>query len=411
MVSGIKTTEKVDKLVEFNWDRRRNKLKRLETLQASKEFMEEVDSQYFEDLGDNQMQHSEEHKFSHYIEQKTKLPASNIAIDSIDIASIDKFIAAYTLEVDFDIMLDYFDDSGLNKTEVDRLTAKLDTCDEEISDSVLDGFFKASQLSIPEIYLVLSYLFDKFKSTSKKRLLNLIKDLISSLEQQNSGVLYDFFSLAKHPAVNNNLKLASKIANLSGDSINSANIKQVLAFLKDTFAADFDSIISNCLRYRSQILADIKAGHGNNFEELAELGMYLRLEKNLGVIYSLYLKLRQFSKKLEDNKFLELKLSMDYHKGLNGIVNFTELSFVSEISIKTLLKQLGIGTDIENTPGIINVLLLLISGLPLALFNDVNGQKQKIIDGIRTYFKELTPSNEPRKFDFIKNKKINIEYV
>ncbi|MFN8770329.1 MAG: hypothetical protein ACK5Z5_00625 [Neisseriaceae bacterium] len=406
----VKPTDSSEKISEFNQNRRVFKTLRKEQQKEARELNEKIKSEYFEEKSEADTEHYYKN-FEKYIHKDIPITSTNVSLAEIDLTAVEQFMAKYALELDLDCMLEYFDDAKFSKKDVDKLLLDLEGVDEESSELSLDGFFKSKQLSIPQIYLVLAYLFDKLRQSRKRRLLNLLKDLLSNLEQQNSSLLFEFFELAKHPSIHGNLKLANQLANLSSGEVKLATIKQVLGFIKDTLDNEFENLVSNCLRYRSQILNNLKLNQ-NNFENLTELSLYLKLEKNLAIIQSIFLKVKNFNQKIESNKLLEIdKIAADYQKSIGGIVNFAELGFVSESAVNNLIAQLGIEIDLTTKPGFLNQLVLLFSGLPLAIFNDTNAQHQKVIDGIRACFKQLSPKEETRKFDFIKPQKFSIEYV
>lgn len=403
-------------LGDYVQERRTSKAKRLEekTTDAEEEsglaesgyFNEAVDSS-----GSSKLNASGE-QFKSYFVEKHDFQISNSDNDTFDPTLLNQLFSSYIETAETDVLFEFFDKKSLSKKGVDELSDTLLSCDEDLADGELDSFIKNGGFNLAEIYTILTYLYEEIskKEQKKKKLLGLLQRLLATLGQQNSGYLFEFFNLANHPLVANNLKLANGIANLAAGNISSASIKDTIAFIREYLENDFTNLVSKCLRLRSHVLSRLTKTNVM-FEDRQELSHYMKFEKNLITVNSIYLKLNNFNTAITKSKVWDVTLSDNYAEIISALLSFTELPMVTELAIKNLIRGLGIIKSPSQLTGFRNKIIQLLSGMPIVIFNNQDNHRQKIIQGLRNSFNHVKVETGEEKFTFIAPRKKLISYV
>ncbi len=365
----------------------------------------------FETLQDNLMHEDHEEDvlfFKKMLESNSKQTNDQIRnetlLESLADSVTSRFKEAkYIAHQELESLLSFFEDDNLSFKKVDGLIDEMVKVDEAQAEILLAKFLNNSKLSIAQIYMILNYIIDNIakKRRDKKRLTDLISVLLKRLEHQESGYLFEFFSLLAHPEIKKDISLMNGLASISSGNVTVNSVKQMLNFVQNNLGGDFENMVSSCLNNRASILKRLTVGE-INFEQKTELAEYIKFEKILITLHSLYIKAFNFSK-LSSESQEKIVLVDDYYKLLSSLIGLAENALVSEISINNFFKQI-IKNPSQLTPGFLNKLLRLYDNFPMLVYNDTPQQKTKVLDGIRLLAKSLASKEvlQP-KFAFLKN--------
>jgi len=256
---------------------------------------------------------------------------------------------------------------------------------------------------------MLEYLRNKLRKKLRKKksssfsLSNMLDSLVTELESQEGMYLFEFFSLAKHPEVAKSAKLVQAFASINSGNVTNKNVRQALEFISQAFENQFDQLVSLTMKYRKHIL-DRLTKAGQSFENKTELAEYLKLEKHVIIVHTLYASFVKFRSQMQEDKVNPIKLSENHLEVLNGILSFAETSLVTELSLNNLLRTFGIGTKDGKPANLMIGITKLFSKFPEAIFNDLSTQRQKVIDGLRQSMTQVTSERDKveRTFSFLK---------
>ena len=407
-------------LDDLNWHRRQTKLNRLHGKEEAIKFEDELElntffQEHVEEVSEEYLQESEQ-KVKYLARGLDSRTLSNNVQEKSTSQFCEEFVAKYALEVAVEPLLEMFNDEKLDKEKLHGLLNSLLNEDEALNENTLSGYFAKSSLSIAQIYLLLVFLFDEIhkKGPQRKKLLNLLSGLITKLEHQESAYLFEFFSIAKHPSLGADLMTGDAMAKVAAGTTRLKNLRDTLDHVEKNFKGRFDNLVSNNLRYKSQILQRLTKAE-LSLEDKAELVEYLSFEKHIILVHSLYLQCVKFRRQLAENKQLSLALSNNYCNLIRGTLSLSEANLVTLPLVNAFLNQAGVGAaEQKNRLGILNVLINFLTNLPLTIFNDIPAQKQKVIHGLRNLARidVKAPTANENKFSFLKKDNLKlINYI
>lgn len=342
-------------------------------------------------------------KFSKDI-SKSKF-TDNLQINPNEIIK-DVYKSKFLNEEEFNSLLEIFEDHETIKDKFDELCDSLENTNENEETQVLNQFFMKNKLNKAQIYLALQYLFNKLQRKNlKKSLQKKLGKWLSQFEVQESGYLFEFFSI-------NNCEISNKfsttqldtIANLNSGNVNINDLKELATTINNVLSGSFDNMVSIFIKLRAHQLKQLK---NMNFEDKARFVETYKLEKNLIILNSTHNKLKLLKEKLSLNK---LEIKSGNLNTVMAILNFIESNFVSEISINNLVNSWQIKIDNQSFL-FLNYLISLINKLPVALFNNNQNNIKKLNDNLRTILKirsdKENGSEEHTELIFLKKRKYN----
>ena len=325
---------------------------------------------------------------------------------------ISKLLKSYMSAVDLKTLLAFCNSKKLSQEKLDELLKNLLSAPEEEATSIIDGFLSGDEFNMAEIFAVLSFLLDevsKKEQGKRKKTLALLQELLEKLSQQNSAFLSEFFALTQNALVAQSPKMAGGLANLSSGNISIASLKNTLKFVEEYLDADFENLVSKCIRLRVHTLARLTAEH-LSFEDKSELGNYLRCEKNLILINSVYAKFNKFREEIHEDKIFGITLSADNIKAINSVLNFAENLTVSNLVMRSFLQGIGAGDSLLSDANFKNRILKLFEQMPASIFID-SATRQKVLAGIRSLKSTDDTQNPTDHFKFIRRSKNRVNEV
>lgn len=336
---------------------------------------------------------------------------SGVTAESYDPDVISNLLASYMSSSEIDVMFDYVDGNEISRSDVDDLLEKISGADEEESSGIISEFFDGSELGTEVIFAVLTYLYEELskKEQKKKKTLALLQKLLDKFFKQNSAFLAEMFQMKDHPKIKQSPKLSVGLANLSAGNVSIDSLKQAIGFVTEYLDADFEKIVSKCLRLRMHTLSRMTKSK-LTFEDKTELGGFLRCEKNLIIINSIFMRFEKFREVAEQEILVDNKLSASTTESLNSIVEFAENSVLNSLILRGLLNGMGFDKKFHGDLRLRTKLVELFQRLPMALFEDDNKKRQKLIESMRT-FKVNTETENKNVFSFIKQNKSRIKLV
>lgn len=335
----------------------------------------------------------------------------NVTAESYNPDVISNLLASYMSSTEIDVMFDYVDDGDISKSDVDDLLDKISSADEEAATGIISEFFDGAELGTGVIFTVLTYLYEELakKEKKKKKTLALLQQLLEKFSKQNSAFLAEMFQMKNHPQIKQSPKLAAGLANLSAGNITIDSLKKAISFVDKYLDADFKKIVSKCLRLRMHTLSRITKGK-LTFEDKTELGGFVRCEKNLIVVNSIFNSFDKFRDEVKQNILADKNLLGNNVEPLNSLVEFAENTMVNSFILKNLLTGIGFDKNFHSDLRLRSKIVELFQHLPMALFEDDNKKRQKLIEGLRT-FKINASTEEKQTFSFIKQQKKLIKLV
>lgn len=384
--------------------------------QAAKEQEVSVDNYFSEQaLPNNTKLNSVEQDFKHYALQEQSFVSGGDDA-SFDPNLLNNVFTAYLEDAEVDTIFEYVDkENKLTREKSENLLDSLLSMDEDVADSELSGFVKGNKLSMAETYILLGFLYEEIskRDQKKKRLLKLLRDLLKKVGQQNSAYLFEFFSLANHPQVKNNPKLANGLANLAAGTgeANIATVREAISFIKESLENDFANIVSKCMRLRVHILSRLTQSQ-NSFENKQEVANFMKFEKNLIVVNTMNVRVNSLKDGIAATHVWDVTFSDDHASILEAIISFAESTMVTELGIKNLIRGFGISKNMDELVGFRNKIIQFFSSMPVEIFNGQDSHRQKLIHGLRNSFNFTRNDKKEVNFDFfIKPKKILLQYV
>lgn len=336
---------------------------------------------------------------------------TGVSAESYDPDVMSNLLSSYMSSAEIDTMFEYVEDSEVSKGDLDDLTEKLSASEDEAAAAIISEFFEGGMLSTVAVFAALTYLYEELSKKEKKKnkTLALLKRLLEKFSQQNSAFLSEMFQIQKHPLVKQSTKLSIGLANLSAGNISIDSLKSAIQFVDDYLDADFDKIVSKCIRLRINVLSRLTTKR-LSFEAKTELSGYLKCEKNLIVINSIYNNFDKFKNSVEQDILIDGKLSTDNVKSLNSIIEFAENILINNFILKNFMNNIGFDKKFEVDLRLRTKIVELFQHLPMVLFNEDNKKRQKLIEAMRT-FKIRSDPESGNSFSFIKKRKTNVKLV
>lgn len=196
------------------------------------------------------------------------------------------------------------------KRKLDELEKDILNASNGAENSVLDNFFKKSNLNILQNYIAFQKLKDALsKKNAKKEFQADLQNYIERYISENSGALY---SLSSFTSLRNNKKfqnpLNQKILNLfttidnPGKTENKIKLEDTINFVYDYYSIDSSStkqsnLFTAIMRVRAKIYLDLRSSDDNltdviNSEDKARLHQFVQEENNLILVASLEKEIR-----------------------------------------------------------------------------------------------------------------------
>lgn len=309
-------------------------------------------------------------------------------------------------ETEFNVLLEAFEDHELLKDKFNELHEAIENTSDNDETQILNQFFIKNKLNKAQMYMSLQYIFNKLQRKNyKKSLQKKLSKWLSQFETQESGYLFEFFSI-------NNCKVSNKfstaqldtIAKVNSGNININNLKELAITIDNVLNGSFDNSVSIFIKLRAH---QLQYTNNMNFEDKAKFVEIYKLERNLIILNSTHNKLKLLKEKLSKNK-IEIRSS---NLGtIMATLNLIESNFISEISLNNLINAWQIKIN-NNSFLFLNYLISLINKLPIELFNNNKNTIKKLNDNLRTILK--IRSNKENDLDehteliFLKKRKYN----
>lgn len=389
----------------FNWERKVAKEKRIEAQLDAKKLEDKLEYNLF---GEESFENIEnEENFNAFVKNvehfATKQPFNTP--NAADILQLNKFVAKYAADVNAEMLLEFFDDNGLTKDDMDSLTQELMECEEGDFAAKLDSYITSKKLGIAQIYSLLNFLYSELKKRQEKKFkLGLVLSLLKDLEQQNSAYLLEYFTLSKHPLIKGNSKLAAAFADLSGGLVSIKNIRQILAFVRDNLSGDYTNLVSRAIQLRMGAILRLKDS-AKNYEARTELTEIMGFEKNLILLNTIYKRVISFKKQLEAGK--KLATTNDCCQAIEAILGVCEAPMVTEMLLKNFWKMF-FNQIVSSLPEDIALMFIrFFQELPDAIFHNTAAQHLKVVEGLRKTLSINSLKPDSPKFSFIRNTKFD----
>lgn len=116
-------------------------------------------------------------------------------------------------------------------------------------------------------------------------------------------------------------------------------------------------------------------------------------------------------KKLKEVNYMAIKLIKDDVRVIQELLAFADLQVVTELSIKNLLKNIGITGTPSELLGFKNKLIQLLHKLPVVMFKNSDEHKAKIIQGVRKTFYTTNVQEDGVEFSFLRKDRTPITYI
>ena len=337
----------------------------------------------------------------------------SITEESYSPNSISNLLASYMSSSELDVMMDYVDGDDMSKDSIDDLTDKISTSDEDEAPGLINEFLGSSELEPGTIFAVLTYLYEEFSKRKNKRakLLGLLQQLLEKFSQQNSAYLAEMFQMQNHPGVKSNPKLAAGMAKLAAGDISINSLKNAITFVEEHLDGDLKNIVSKCLRLRFHVLSKLTK-ENLTFEMKTELGGYVKCEKNLIVLNSMFSEFNKLKTSLGDHITPQNWMPIKDTQALEKVMDFSLNQLVSSFVFKSFLTGIGMNKKFHDDVRVKNNILEMFSHFPLTVFEDDNKKRQQFIQNIRM-LKSANSSGDKSvtNFNFIKPSKKPIKLV
>lgn len=321
------------------------------------------------------------------VSQQRKLdPTLNLGLNK---AIINDYKAKY-IEVDeLNVLMEFFKNDNILFKEIDSFLGEMVKFGDSQALMSLDKFLGAGKFNNAQIYMILNYIYDLLakKFPRREQLRRSVLNVLKKFELQESAYLCNFFSILNHPEVKSNINLAEGLALVASGNIELGTVKQSLALVKKLTGNNLDNLVSSCMKHLASVLHSLTK-KDDSFETKTALAEYINFEKSLIVINSTHLKIQKFKQQLTEHKNPVL-LSEHNCNLLDGVINFSETALMNDNAIKNLYKQLGVNL-MTISDGFPNQLIPLFDSLPMLVYNYINPQKQKIIEGLKNYVQNRT---------------------
>ena len=316
------------------------------------------------------------------------------------------------LEIEKLIML--IPKSQIKTSAVVALVEQLLACEPGTELALVDQFLKGF-VNYAEIYLVLELILSYMKKSGKKKGTALLEvsSLLDEFSIQQGAFLSEFFALSKNPELQESLGSGAiqQIARLNTATITFSTLRQFIDFIKLELKDDFSKLLRTMLKIKAAQIAKIKV---LSFEDRYELSEAIKLEYYMFIIYSFFLKNTEFKRKLKKSNIATIQRNGDM---LLQLLNLFESSIINEATLTNSLQMITLSKpDYKQYLVIITQLIVLINGLPDAIFANNLEQKAKLINWLRNIAKiredKYIAASTPKQFSFLHRKiKKVIKYV
>lgn len=391
-----------NRLNHFNWERKVTKQKRLETQEKSREVEEQLEHNLFGQ--ENSFYDVNDGKFNELINNSDHFSARQTVINSslaTEVLQLNSFAAKYAAEVNIEDLFEFFDDNGITKTEIDKLSLELLECEEGEFADKLDFYVTTKKLSLAQIYLLLNFLYSELKKQERKKFkLSLAHSLLKDLEQQNSAYLLEFFKLSHHPVIKGNSKLAAAFADLSGGLVSIKNIRQILNFVRDNLDGDYTNLVSKSIELRMGAILRLKES-SKNYETKTELTEIMSFEKNLILLNTIYKLVLRFKKNLQESK--NILITDDYCQAIDAILGICEAPMITEMLLRNFWKMFLAQNANFSLEGVSSAFIIFFQKLPDGIFHNTIAQHLKVVEGLRKVLSNNNSKPDNKKFGFIRS--------
>lgn len=252
-------------------------------------------------------------KFSSFVLKNTNLHQANKSSFHPGVLN-----ALYLNSKHLEALCKFFKNPKMNPKVIEGFAKKLYGSSSKDRAKLINNFIEEQGYSAAETYVVLSFLFDQgsnsggdghgggdhshWSQADTEETQELLQNLITKIEKQNSAYLFEVFNLSKHPDVQNNPKLAMGIANLqNNDSVDHSSLSGVLKFIQDTLDGDFNRLVSKVMRLRAEMLVMLTSAT-LTLEQRTQLANYGQIEQNLIILNTVQKSVDRFGKEIEGSK-------------------------------------------------------------------------------------------------------------
>jgi hypothetical protein len=201
-----------------------------------------------------------------------------------------KFNARLLDSNELEVLCSYYEDSAIDD-EFESLSKKIEDCDEGQELSILNGVFEVKEISNAQKYYLLMFLHQKLKQNpEKENFSKTLQSYILQFEEQNSGYLFEFFSLIDNDKVTKQFSpdAIDALASINSAELNINDLRTCINVIEQISGNDFSHIISLYMQSRVHQLRALKAYTGSH-DDKSKLYELLSFERNLVQIHSLYL--------------------------------------------------------------------------------------------------------------------------
>lgn len=368
---------------------------------------EKVDIQRFQDdvaaVADDNAQQSKGASLQH-ARARAEIPPSMLELYAKAGASLD---AQETLLQDADVMkylageeveqlLSELDPKNEKKAKFEELSNKLESAQEGTEDSLIDSYARTACSSKADIYLMLCYISESLSARkARQRLLDRLKQIIDAFERQESGYLFEFFSMQNMPGATGkspvNATFMDKMANLASGHVQIDSLKQTFQFVCQILPeGELFKMVSLFMKVRAKQLKKMQSAYLSR-EDKEEMIKLLKEERNLIMLNSLYNNCKRMVSKLKKTTEVQEK----YVDLLNHIISVLETSLVSGDGIQNMGRGIGIKPGANDAQGtFIRYFATIIEKAPIQLFQS-DAARVKVIEALNKLKIASDAQNKP----------------
>lgn len=324
-----------------------------------------------------------------YARARAQIPASMIDLYTASGTSVegqerllqDADVMKYLAGEEVEQLLSELDPKGEKKAKFEELTNKLSGAQEGTEDSLIDSYARNACSNKADIYMMLCYVSEGLSARkARERLLQRLKQIIDAFERQESGYLFEFFSMQNMPGATGkspvNATFMDKMANLSSGHIQIDSLKQTFQFVCQILPeGELSKMVSLFMKVRAKQLKKMQSANLSR-EDKEEMLKLLKEERNLIMLNSLYSNCKRMVSKLKKTTEVQEK----YVDLLNHIISVLETSLVSGDGIQNLGRAIGV--KVGEAQGLfIRYLATIIEKAPIQLFQS-DAARVKVLEAL-----------------------------
>jgi hypothetical protein len=305
------------------------------------------------------------------VEQKDSIINTVIIEKEINTDILENFNTKFVSAEELQLLIEYFDDNDGLLSDLEGLHNAVGNCNDDDETGLLNNFISSTGLNKGQIYMAISYLMEKLRQNRQKmNFLRKLQKWIRKFETENSGYLFEFFSIVGNKNLKNT-KSVDSLAKFSSQNNSAIGIKKIIEQVAIFSDNKFDNIVSLYMKIKVQELKAIGQHEILNLENKAKLSELITVEKNLILINSIINNQKIFFDYLTNEDIIDKTLwaNINLKELLLGMVNLCDAGFIVKMTMDKYLNAILL-VNLDN-PKYIKVLYSFISmvkKLPKELF-------------------------------------------